>query len=286
MTGLEGKVALVTGASRGSGAATARKLASAGAKVILTARSEEDLRAIVAEIVSSGGLAKPIVADIMDAEVVAEMVGNVRRSFGRLDILVNNAGGAGAYVEGGSAGLLDTSTSAWDQLFALNLRGPFILAREAARIMRAQGEGGSIINVGSVHGQFTRWSYQGYSAAKVALSELTRMWAVELGQYGIRVNEVAPGIIVAGRNGGRLVNSAVARAEREALVPLGRLGVPEDVASVILFLVSDAAAYVSGATILASGGWRGDMTPAPDGRMRSSAGNVVKPVNPLRRTEK
>lgn len=259
---LAGKVALITGASRGTGAATARLFAEEGAAVALAARSEAELQALSDEIGRSGGRADVVLTDMRDAASVEAMVIRTARLFGRLDILVNNAGGASAYVDGGSAGLLDTSTEAWDGLLALNLRGPFIAAREAAKVMRDSG-GGSIINIGSVHGQFTRWSYQGYSAAKTALSELTAMWAVELGQYGIRVNEIAPGVIAAGLNGGRLLTSPQARRDREAMVPLGRLGTPEDVASVALFLASDAAAYVSGATIATAGGWRGDMAPAP-----------------------
>lgn len=263
MTDLRGKVALITGASRGTGEATAIALANAGAAVALTARSTEDLDRIAKELRLKGVEAEVFPADMMDAHAVEDMVANSLMAFGRIDILVNNAGGASAYVDGGSAGLLETTNDAWDSLFALNLRGPFIAAREAAKAMRQTGEGGSIINIGSVHGQFTRWTYQAYSAAKSALSELTKMWAVELGQFGIRVNEVAPGIIIAGRNGGRLMTSQEARAGRELLIPIGRLGRPDDVASVVLFLASDASAYVSGATIMASGGWRGDISNAP-----------------------
>jgi len=263
MRALAGKAALVTGASRGTGGAAALALARAGADVALAARSVDDLERVAAQVRAVGVRAEAIVADMQDAQDVEAMVARAASALGGLDILVNNAGGAGAYVEGGSAGLLETETAAWDALFALNLRGPFVAAREAARLMRDQGRGGCIINIGSVHGQFTRWTYHGYSAAKAALSELTAMWAVELGRYGIRVNEIAPGIIAAGRNGGRLLSSPDARAEREALVPLGRLGSPEDVAEIVLFLASDAAAYVSGATIAASGGWRGDMASAP-----------------------
>ncbi len=263
MIELAGKVALVTGASRGTGAKTARALAQAGARVALVARTLTDLQGVAEAVRSDGGTAEIFITDMMDSEAIVHTISDVARKFGGLDILVNNAGGASAYVDGGSAGLLDTSTEAWDALFALNLRGAFIAAREAGRRMRDQGKGGSIINIGSVHGHFTRWSYQGYSAAKAALSELTTMWATELGRYGIRVNEIAPGIIMAGRNGGRLLTSEQARVEREALIPLGRLGEPEDIAEIVLFLASDAARYVSGATILASGGWRGDMAAAP-----------------------
>jgi NAD(P)-dependent dehydrogenase (short-subunit alcohol dehydrogenase family) len=259
---LKGKVALITGASRGTGAATAVLFAQEGADIALAARSRDELESVAALVRDAGTRAEIILTDMSDGAAVEAMVAETVARLGRLDILVNNAGGAGAYVEGGSAGLIDSTTEAWDGLFALNLRGPFIAAREAAKVMRDQGSG-SIINIGSIHGQFTRWSYQAYSATKAALSELTAMWAVELGQYGIRVNEIAPGVIVAGLNGGRLMTSEKARTDREAMVPLGRLGTPEDVAQVALFLASDESAYVSGATIATGGGWRGDMTHAP-----------------------
>ncbi len=262
MTSLSGKVAGITGASRGTGRMTAIAFAGAGADLLLAARNIEELNETAEQARSFGIRAETCFTDMTDAASVEAMIASADALLGRIDILVNNAGGAGAYVEGGTAGLLDTSNEAWDTLFALNVRGPFIAAREAAKIMKRQG-GGSIINIGSVHGHFTRASYQGYSASKAAIRELTTMWAVELGQYGIRVNEIAPGIIMAGLNGGRLLASDDARAEREKLVPLGRLGMPDDIASVALFLASDAAAYVSGASILASGGWRGDMAPAP-----------------------
>lgn len=262
MTSLSGKAAIITGASRGTGRATAIAYAKAGADLLLAARSAEELEETAQAARAFGRRVDTSLTDMTDPASVEAMVARADALFGRLDILVNNAGGAGAYVEGGALGLLDTSNEAWDGLFALNVRGPFIAAREAARLMKRQGSG-SIINVGSVHGHFTRASYHGYSASKAAIRELTMMWAVELGQYGIRVNEIAPGIIAAGLNGGRLLTSDEARTEREKLIPLGRLGVPEEMASVALFLASDDAAYVSGATILASGGWRGDMAPAP-----------------------
>lgn len=262
MSVLDDRTVIVTGGSRGTGRAIALAMAGAGANIVLAARSTVEMGDVADQCRTLGRRAEAIVTDMADAASIEAMVARAKASFGRIDVLVNNAGGAGAYVEGGSAGLLDTSTAAWDGLFALNLRGPFIAAREVARIMRDEG-GGAIINIGSVHGQFTRHSYHGYSAAKSALTQLTAMWAVELGVYGIRVNEIAPGIIAAGRNGGRLLVSADARAQREALIPLGRLGTPDDIAAIALFLASDAAAYVSGATIVASGGWRGDMSPAP-----------------------
>ncbi|HLY56115.1 MAG TPA: SDR family NAD(P)-dependent oxidoreductase [Stellaceae bacterium] len=256
-TSLAGRVAVVTGASRGSGRAIALELARRGADVAVAARSRPELETLAGEIEAIGRRALVAETDLQDADAAAALPGRVEAALGRLDILVNNAGGAGAYVEGGSAGLLDTTLAAWDGVMQLNLRGPVIAAQAAARLM-VKRRSGVILNITSVHGIFPRHSYHAYSAAKVALNALTAMWAVELGEYGIRVNAIAPGIIEAGRNGARLLTSPAARAEREAMIPLGRLGVPNEMAQLAAFLVSDAAAYISGAVIPAAGGWRGE----------------------------
>jgi NAD(P)-dependent dehydrogenase (short-subunit alcohol dehydrogenase family) len=254
---LAGRVAVVTGASRGTGRAIAVTLAERGADLVLASRSIPELETLAREIEALGRRALVVETDLQDTASAAALPAHAVEAFGRLDILVNNAGGAGAYVEGGSAGLLDTAPSAWDGVMQLNLRAPVLVAQAAAKLMVPR-RSGVILNITSVHGLFPRHSYHAYSAAKVALNALTAMWAVELGEYGIRVNAIAPGIIEAGRNGARLLTSPEARAEREAMIPLGRLGVPNEMAALAAFLVSDAAAYVSGAVIPASGGWRGE----------------------------
>lgn len=254
---LQDRVAIVTGASRGSGRAIALAFAEQGADLVLASRSLPEMVAVAAEIEAMGRRALVVPTDMRDADAVAALPDRALAEFGRLDILVNNAGGAGAYIEGGTAGLLDTSFAAWDGIMELNLRGPFVAAQAAGRVMAERG-GGVILNVTSANGMFPRASYHAYSAAKTALNTLTTLWAVELGEYGVRVNAIAPGMIEAGLNGARLMNSAEARAEREAMIPLGRLGKPRDIASLAVFLASDQAAYISGAVILASGGWRGD----------------------------
>ncbi len=251
------RVAIVTGASRGAGRAIALAFAERGADLVLAARSVAELNEVKSEIEALGRRALVVPTDMRDAGQVAALPDRAFTIFGRLDILVNNAGGAGAYIEGGTTGLLDAPIEAWDGVMDLNLRGPFIAAQASARIMARRGAG-VILNVTSANGVFPRSSYQAYSAAKTALNCLTTLWAVELGEYGVRVNAIAPGMIEAGRNGARLLNSPEARAEREAMIPLGRLGKPQDIASLAAFLASDAASYISGAVILASGGWRGD----------------------------
>jgi NAD(P)-dependent dehydrogenase (short-subunit alcohol dehydrogenase family) len=259
---LKDRVAVVTGASRGTGAAIALAFAEEGAQLVLAARGAEEMEQVARDIRALGREALVVPTDMMDAQAVLAMIDAAVERFGRLDILVNNAGGAGAYVEGGSAGLLDTSLEAWDALFSLNVRSQFVATQAAARHMKSR-HSGVVINVTSVHALFPEHRYHGYSAAKAALHELTRMWAVELGTHGIRVNSIAPGIIVAGLQGRRLLDSDEARLSREALIPLGRLGDPGDVAPAAVYLASDEASYVSGATLMISGGWRGDKAPAP-----------------------
>lgn len=259
---LQDRVALVTGASRGTGAAIAWGFAQEGADLVLAARAANEMEALAQSIREIGRRVIVLPTDIMDARAVTDMVEAAYDAFGRVDILVNNAGGAGAYVEGGTTGLLDTSLDAWDALFSLNVRAQFVATQAVARRMRTSG-GGAIINITSVHGLFTEHSYHGYSAAKAALHELTKMWAVELGTYGIRVNSIAPGIIIAGLQGRRLLGSDEARRSREAMVPLGRLGEPSDIVPAAIYFASDDSSYVTGASLLISGGWRGDRAAAP-----------------------
>ncbi len=257
LNSLTGRVAVVTGASRGTGRAVALALAERGADLVLASRSVPELDSLEREIEALGRRAVVVATDLQDTAQAASLPVRAVEALGRIDILVNNAGGAGAYVEGGSAGLLDTTPAAWDGVMQLNLRGPFLVAQAAAKLMVPR-RSGVILNITSIHGLFPRASYHVYSAAKTALNALTAMWAVELGEYGIRVNAIAPGIIEAGRNGARLLTSPEARAEREAMIPLGRLGVPREMAGLAAFLVSDAASYISGAVIPAAGGWRGE----------------------------
>lgn len=257
---LQDRVAVVTGASRGTGAAIARAFAGEGAHVVLAARAVDEMEAVADAIRGLGRRAVVVPTDMMDAQAVSDMIETAHDAFGEVDILVNNAGGAGAYVEGGSAGLLDTTLEAWDALFNLNLRSQFVATQAAAHRMKARARG-AIINITSVHGLFTEHAYQAYSAAKAALHELTKMWAIELGPYGIRVNSIAPGIIVAGIQGRRLLVSEEARRSREEMVPLGRLGEPSDIVPAALYLASDESSYVSGASLMISGGWRGDKAP-------------------------
>lgn len=246
MSGLLGKVALVTGASRGIGAATALRLAADGARVAVNhSRSPEAAQQVVHRIRSAGGEAEVLQADLSRAEEAERLVEETLRRFGRIDILVNNAG---VYEP---AALADLDAEHFDRHFALNVRGPVLLSRAAAARMES---GSVILNISSGLGSVPAPGVSVYGASKAALESFTRSHAVELGPRGIRVNCVAPGTTDT-----EMLRSGMpeeARAGLVALTPLGRLGQPEDVADVLAFLASEQARWVTGQVIAASGGLR------------------------------
>ncbi len=247
---LQDRVAIVTGASRGIGAATAEVLGQRGAKVAVTARTVVDLEHVAAGIRNRGGQALPIACDVLDQGQVEAMVGQVVATWGRIDILVNNAG-------------LGTPTmpvetippSDWDATVALNLKSAFLCVRAAVPIMKRQ-KAGRIVNVSSFAGRnFSRISGPHYSAAKAGLLALTKHMAVELGPFGIGVNSVAPSVVLTARVKAKWeARPADEQARVLAGIPLGRLAQPKEVATVIAFLASDDASYVNGVCIDVNGG--------------------------------
>ncbi|MGQ7279559.1 beta-ketoacyl-ACP reductase [Brevibacillus thermoruber] len=252
MSRLQDKVAIVTGAGRGIGAATALRLAKDGAKVGVFDLKEEWCRETVQAIEAAGGQAVGIGCDVADAEQVEQAVAQVADRFGRLDILVNNAGVLRDNL------LFKMTEDDWDTVMNVHLKGSFLCSRAAQRYM-VQQRYGKIVNTSSTSALGNR-GQANYSAAKAGLQGFTKTLAIELGPFNINVNAVAPGFIVtdmtkqtAERIGVDFEENQQRAAER---IPLRRVGQPKDIANVVAFLVSDDASYVSGQVIYVNGGSR------------------------------
>lgn len=251
---LSDKVAAVTGGGRGIGRGISRCLAAAGARVLVCGRDPEPLKETVEEIAGQGGQARAIPADITNPGDVDAVIRVATEELGSLDVWVNNAGSARSEDVGP---LLETTESGWDAVVDLNLKWTFFACQAAARAMRAQGAG-SIINISSRAGSFPNPLTGQYGAAKAAMESLTATMAVEWGYLGIRVNAVAPGVVLTERNtepGGTMYKEE--RRERQIeLVPLGRLGHVDDVGWMCVYLASEEAGWVSGEVITLNGGSR------------------------------
>jgi 3-oxoacyl-[acyl-carrier protein] reductase len=244
MFSLKDKVALVTGASQGIGWDIAQALVVAGAKVAVAARTEEKLALLAGEIAAAGGEAIAVKMDVADAEQVKAGFKQVIEKFGRLDILVNNA----AITRDGLA--VRMKPDDWDAVIRTNLTGAHLCIQQAlGTMMRARA--GRIINVSSVVAQMGNAGQANYVAAKAGLIGLTKAIAMEIASRNITVNAVAPGFIETPMTD---VLSDKVKEELKARIPLGRLGVPRDVAASIVFLASDEAAYITGHVLDVNGG--------------------------------
>ncbi len=242
---LKDKVALVTGASRGVGKAISLALSEAGAVVLVNyVRSGEKAKALVEEIASGGGKAEAIKADVSVPEEVDALFDRIRKEHKRLDILVNNAGIIKDTL------LAGMSLKDWDRVIEVNLRSAFLCSRAAVELMM-QEHSGSIINISSVSAMTGGRGQTNYAASKGGLVSFTRAAAVELAGKGIRVNAVLPGMLVT-----EMTNRIRKRAGEEILdgIPLGRFGEPEDVANLVVFLASEKASYITGASMVVDGG--------------------------------
>jgi glucose 1-dehydrogenase len=245
MVELRDKVAVVTGASSGIGRAIALAFAREGAAVAVNyARNAEGAESTVKEI---GERAFAVQADVSKPEDVKNLIGQAVQRFGRLDVMVNNAG-----VEH-KMPFLETPLEVWEEVIAVNLRGPWLGCQEAARQLVAQGGPGRIINVSSVHEDLPMPTNSPYCAAKGGLRMLTRTIAVELAPHDITVNNIAPGAIETPMDA-PLEEHPRQMEELLSEIPLGRMGKPEEVASLALYLASDASAYVTGSTFFVDGG--------------------------------
>lgn len=250
-----GKVAIVTGAGHGIGEATAKILASEGASVVCNSKSDSCKR-VTKEIEASGGSAMAFVADITDAEAVEEMVKETIKKFGKLDILINNAGWWGVPRH---QAIEDVKKEDWDRVLDVNLTGHFNCVRFAVPHIKKQGAG-KIVNVGSGAGVvWSRTGIHAYAASKAGLGGLTRQLALELAPQNINVNCIAPGLVYT--NPDRVVKpedmTPEQLEEHKKLIdwiPARRVGTPDDIAKVIVFLVSDDAKYIHGQTLIADGG--------------------------------
>ena len=255
--GLPEHVALITGGGRGIGRGIALRLAEAGARVMIADFDASGAEQTVREIESAGGTASSVTVDVRRTEDAARAVEAATSAWGRIDILVNNAG---VYP---MAAALETDEAQWERVLDLNLKGAFFFARAAAARMVAAGRGGNIINIASINAYRPMGGFLPYNASKAGLTMLTGTLALELGRSGIRVNTVVPGGIQT--PGADDLNQALAQmlgipAERVtqgflARVPMARLGTPDDVATAVLFLASQAAAYVTGASLVVDGGY-------------------------------
>jgi glucose 1-dehydrogenase/3-oxoacyl-[acyl-carrier protein] reductase len=244
---LAGKVACVTGAGTGIGVGIALALAEAGADVAVSYHgSEAGAKETARQIAAMGREVLLRQADISRSEAARGLIDATVERLRRIDILVNNAGVTWPKP------FLELDEETWDQTFAINIRGMFICSQQAARHMVRQGTGGRIINLSSVHGFSATTRHAHYEATKGGVNMLTKALAIELAPYGITVNAIAPGAIEVER-----YYRTIPNYDRDAMgrrIPLGRVGFPQDVAPLAVFLASDDASYITGETILVDGG--------------------------------
>ncbi|WP_245623266.1 SDR family oxidoreductase [Spirillospora albida] len=241
---IEGRVAIVTGAGRGIGAASAVALAQAGADVVISARTQEQLRKVAAEIEAAGRRALIVPADLSEPEAAAGLADRAAAEFGRIDIVVNNMGGTIPNA------FLDTTPEYLENAFQFNVSTAHALTRAAVPHMLETG--GSVVNISSVMGRVVGRGYLAYGTAKAALEHYTRLASLDLAPR-VRINAIGVGSVATSALDFVLTDEAT-RTEMETKTPLGRIGDPEDVAAAVLYLASPAAAYVTGSVLRVDGG--------------------------------
>jgi NAD(P)-dependent dehydrogenase (short-subunit alcohol dehydrogenase family) len=244
---LDGRVALITGASRGIGAATARLLAEQGAHVIISSRKQQDLDVVAAEIERTGGKATAIAAHQGDSAALKNLMGQIEAGFGRLDILVNNAATNPYFGH-----IADTDPGMIDKTLQVNIKGYFELSALASKLMK-KGGSGAIVNIASING-VKPGMFQGiYSISKAAVINMTQAFAKECAPWKVRCNAVLPGLTDTKFASALTKNEQIMKTVLPQ-IPLARMAQPEEIAPAILYLVSDAASYVTGTTLTVDGG--------------------------------
>lgn len=245
---LQGKIALITGGARGIGFAIATALSREGATIAIADINVQGANEAAAKLKSFGGQAHGFAVNVADQRSVETMMKDIVAQFGKLDILINNAG------IGGNTPFLETTLENWNRTISINLTGAFIVAQACAKQMVVQGHGGKMINIASLSGQRGGNGRAAYGAAKAGLELLTKVMAVELSQYGINVNNIAPGAIETDM--AATAHDAATRAAYNYLIPMTRYGTPEEIADAAVFLCSDEARYIQGHTLNVDGGFR------------------------------
>lgn len=246
---LDDRVVWVTGASRGLGRELALTLAGAGAELLLSARSAEPVEQLAEEIRAAGGRAEAHAGSVAEPADVAAAAATIERTWGRLDLLVNNAAVSPTFTPAERIADAD-----WQEVLDVNLGGAFSCCKAALPLLLAAGGGASVVNVSSVHGRAAHERLAAYAASKGGLELLTRTLALEWARFGIRVNAVAPGYLQTEMTSGLREHPHWGEALL-GRIPLRRFAAPAEIVGAIMFLASDAAAYVTGATIPVDGGW-------------------------------
>jgi NAD(P)-dependent dehydrogenase (short-subunit alcohol dehydrogenase family) len=245
---LDGKVALITGGSRGIGRATALGFAEAGADVAVASRKLPDLENVAAEIKKMGKKSLAVAGHVGRLENIDSLVAKVTDEFGKIDILVNNAGTSPAL-----ASSLEVDERLWDSIMNLNLKGLFFLSQAVAKLMKEHG-GGTIINVASMDGFRPEANIGTYAISKAGVIMVSKVMALELARYSIRVNTLAPGNVHTRLGDSRFLAMPEYKEEMIRRTPLGRIGDPDDMVGAMIYLASDASSFVTGECVVVAGG--------------------------------